>query len=79
MIDFNEDACMRNSYNLLLGKKTLDDLIADKECNLTLMFNPEREYIKMQDDVYDVLIDYFISTEEYEKCAELVEAKAHVA
>ena len=79
MIDFNEDACMRNSYNLLLGKKTLDDLIADKECNLTLMFNPEREYIKMQDDVYDVLIDYFITTEEYEKCAELVEAKAHVA
>tara|TARA_B100000780_G_scaffold279102_1_gene255583 strand:+ start:135 stop:368 length:234 start_codon:yes stop_codon:yes gene_type:complete len=75
MIDFNEDACMRNSYNLLLGKKTLDDLIADKECNLTLMFNPERKYVKMQDDVYDILIEYFISTEEYEKCAELTEAK----
>jgi len=75
MIDFNEDACMRNSYNLLLGKKTLDDLIADKECNLTLMFNPEIKYVKMQDDVYDILIEYFISTEEYEKCAELTEAK----
>ena len=29
MKDFNEDLCMRHSYNLLLGKKTLDELIKD--------------------------------------------------
>ena len=29
----------------------------------------------MDDDVYDTLIEYFTLTEEYEKCAELVEAK----
>ena len=29
----------------------------------------------MIDDVYDVLIEYFVSTEEYEKCVEVSKAK----
>ena len=33
MKNFNEDMCMRHSYNLLLGKKTMDELI--EEQNLT--------------------------------------------
>lgn len=74
MRDFNEDLCMRHSYNLLLGKKTLDELLQET-ARLYVMFNPQRKYIPMQDDVYDVLIEYFTYTEEYEKCAELVKAK----
>ena len=74
MRDFNEDLCMRHSYNLLLGKKTLDELLQET-ARLYVMFNPQRKYIPMQDDVYDVLIEYFTHTEEYEKCAELVKAK----
>lgn len=74
MKEFNEDLCMRHSYNLLLGKKTLDELLQET-ARLYVMFNPKRKYIPMQDDVYDVLIEYFTYTEEYEKCAELVKAK----
>tara|TARA_R100000278_G_scaffold28063_3_gene25517 strand:- start:17990 stop:18223 length:234 start_codon:yes stop_codon:yes gene_type:complete len=74
MRDFNEDLCMRHSYNLLLGKKTLDELLQET-ARLYVMFNPQREYVPMEDDVYDVLIDYFTHTEEYEKCAELLKAK----
>jgi len=74
MRDFNEDLCMRHSYNLLLGKKTLDELLQET-ARLYVMFNPQREYVPMEDDVYDVLIDYFTRTEEYEKCAELLKAK----
>ncbi|QDP66300.1 MAG: hypothetical protein Unbinned6224contig1000_21 [Prokaryotic dsDNA virus sp.] len=75
MKNFNEDLCMRHSYNLLLGKKTLDELI-EETAELTLMFNPARKYVKMEDDLYDTLIEYFTYTEEYEKCAELLKAKS---
>jgi hypothetical protein len=74
MKNFNEDMCMRHSYNLLLGKKTLDELI-EETAELTLMFNPNRTYVRMEDDLYDTLIEYFTYTEEYEKCQELVIAK----
>ncbi len=74
MKNFNEDQCMRHSYNLLLGKKTLEELIEDT-AELTLMFNPKRKYIKMEHDLYDTLIEYFTYTEEYEKCAELLKFK----
>ena len=66
--------CMRHSYNLLLGKKTMDELI-EETAELTLMFNPKRKYVSMEDDLYDTLIEYFTYTEEYEKCAELLKAK----
>ena len=74
MKNFNEDQCMRHSYNLLLGKKTLEELIEDT-AELTLMFNPKRKYIKMEHDLYDTLIEYFTYTEEYEKCDELLQSK----
>ena len=77
MKNFNEDLCMRHSYNLLLGKKTLEQLIEDT-AELYLMFSPERTHVPMVDDVYDVLIEYFTETEEYEKCAELIKAKKTV-
>ena len=71
---FNEDLCMRHSYNLLFGQKTLEELIEDT-AQLYLMFSPERKHVPMLDDAYDVLIEYFTQTEEYEKCAELIKAK----
>tara|TARA_R100000654_G_scaffold75179_1_gene111820 strand:+ start:8379 stop:8612 length:234 start_codon:yes stop_codon:yes gene_type:complete len=77
MRNFNEDMCMRHTYNLLLGKKTLDELI-EETAELTLMFNPKRKYVKMEDDLYDTLIEYFTYTEEYEKCAELLKAKKNI-
>ena len=77
MRNFNEDMCMRHTYNLLLGKKTLEELI-EETAELTLLFNPKRKYVKMEDDLYDTLIEYFTYTEEYEKCAELLKAKQSI-
>tara|TARA_B100001094_G_C17722083_1_gene572473 strand:- start:353 stop:586 length:234 start_codon:yes stop_codon:yes gene_type:complete len=74
MRSFNEDQCMRHSYNLLLGKKTLDELISET-AELVLMFNPKQKIVPMDYDLYDTLIEYFVQTEEYEKCAELMKAK----
>tara|TARA_R110000751_G_scaffold191580_1_gene297227 strand:+ start:71 stop:319 length:249 start_codon:yes stop_codon:yes gene_type:complete len=71
---FDEAACMDYSYQLLTGKKTLTQLLDETE-NLVIMFNPKRPSIVMIDDVYDVLIEYFVSTEEYEKCVEVSKAK----
>ena len=74
MKDFNEDLCMRSSYELLLGKKTMEELI-DQTGSLYLMFSPKYKAVVMVDDVYDTLIEYFASTEEYEKCAEILKFK----
>ena len=74
MKNFNEDLCMRHSYNLLLGKRTVEELMKET-AELYLMFNPKNKPVPMEDDIYDTLIEYFTLTEEYEKCAELVEAK----
>jgi len=75
MKHFNEDLCMRHSYNLLLGKRTIEELMKET-AELYLMFNPKKKPVPMEDDIYDTLIEYFTITEEYEKCAELVEAKS---
>ena len=74
MKNFNEDLCMRHSYNLLLGKRTVEELMKET-AELYLMFNPKNKPVPMEDDIYDTLIEYFTLTEEYEKCAELVKAK----
>lgn len=74
MKKFNEDLCMRSSYELLMGKKTVDELLEEQD-TLYFMHNPENPVVVMVDDIYDTLIEYFTYTEEYEKCAELLKAK----
>ena len=82
-MDFLEDMelynqAMRNAYFIITKKKTLDDIYYDlEECridSLPLPFYPIHEDGRT-DDVIDVVIEYFTSTEEYEKCAELVKIK----
>jgi|TARA_R110000824_G_scaffold31328_1_gene102027 hypothetical protein len=74
MEDFNEDVCMNCSYMLLTGKKTLTQLEKNID-ELCFIFNPKHKASIKADVVYETLIDYFITTEEYEKCAEVVKAK----
>lgn len=71
---FDEDKCMNNSYLLITGKKTVDDFL-DQEGDLYFLHNPNELTFFCNDDVYDQLIEYFIYTEEYEKCAEILELK----
>ena len=82
-MDFLEDMelyeqAMRNAYQIITKRKTLDDIYYDLEegriDKLPLPFDPINEDGRSE-DVIDVVIEYFTSTEEYEKCAELVKIK----
>ena len=82
-MDFLEDMelyeqAMRNAYQIITKRKTLDDIYYDLEegriDKLPLPFDPIKEDGRSE-DVIDVVIEDFTSTEEYEKCAELVKIK----
>ena len=69
---------MINAYNLITKKRTLDDIYYELEGGdriaFPLPFNPMEEDGRTE-DIIDIVIEYFTSTEEYEKCAELVKIK----
>jgi len=83
-MDFLEDLemyeqAMENAYELITNKKTLDDIFEEFENKgviekFYLPFDPIEEDGKTV-DIIDMLLEYFINTEEYEKCAELVKIK----
>ena len=72
---FDEHTCMMNSYKLLTGKASYEDLLEDDSNPPAFIFNPTKPVVSMEDDVYDVLMEYFVDLEDYEKCAELKEHK----
>jgi hypothetical protein len=55
------DLANRNSYNLLTGKLTLEDC----EAGIPMVHNP----FKREPREIETIMQYFIETEEYEKCA----------
>ena len=60
-----------NSYKLIVGEKTIDEIV--EKTKLPIFFiNPEENY---DNDDLDTMIDYFVTTEEYEKCAVLTKLK----
>jgi hypothetical protein len=69
---------MNNAYHLITRKRTLDDIYYELEdgnkITFPLPFNPMEEDGRTP-DMIDILIEYFTSTEEYEKCSELVKIK----
>tara|TARA_Y100000361_G_C11159998_1_gene346666 strand:- start:650 stop:949 length:300 start_codon:yes stop_codon:yes gene_type:complete len=71
-------AAMQNAYNLITKKRTLDDIFYELEngekVTFPLPFNPMEEDGRTV-DIIDLVIEHFTSTEEYEKCAELVKIK----
>ncbi len=76
MVDFEMkelDRAMNNGYHILMGDITIDDLLSNvNESKLYIAFDPDK---LQSDDYWDTvinsMIDYFIETEEYEKCSEL--------
>ena len=72
------ETAMNNAYYLITKRRTLDDIYFELEDGdrdtYPLPFNPIEEDGRTA-DVIDVVIEYFTSTEEYEKCAELVKIK----
>ena len=82
-MDFLEDLAMynqamENAYNIITKRKTLDDIyyaLEEEEFEgFFLPFDPILEDGRSE-DIIDIVIEYFTSTEEYEKCAELVKIK----
>jgi len=73
-MSFDEHMCMLNSYQILTGKKTYEDML-DSDKNVYLVFNPSMPLVAMNDDVYDLVRLYFEAREDYEKCAEIHWAK----
>jgi|TARA_R110000796_G_scaffold41113_1_gene101467 hypothetical protein len=71
---YDEDKCMNNSYLLVTGKKNLEEFFKNQE-DVFFMHNPDEPILDGNYAVYDVLIDHFIYTEEYEKCQELKNLK----
>ena len=71
---FDEHTCMLHSYYVLTYKVPYETLL-EKGSSVALIFNPTKPVIAMDDDVYDVLIEYFEGEEDYEKCQELLDCK----
>ena len=63
------DNSIINSYYILTGRATVEDIISRQEFPI-LFIGPEEE---VGESGLSTMLDYFISTEEYEKCQELVE------
>ena len=59
-----------NSYKLIIGK-TLEEIL-DGDKFPCFLFSPTEKY---DNEDLDTMIDYFITTEEYEKCAILTKLK----
>ena len=69
---------MENAYDIITRRKTLDDIYyaleEDEFDNFFLPFDPIQEDGRSE-DIIDMVIEYFIQIEEYEKCAELTKIK----
>ena len=76
--DYNDieilDVSMNNAYRILTKKSTFDQLFPsdDEEDGFWM---PYRNFKNPSKEEIDNVIDYFIETEEYEKCAELTKIK----
>ena len=60
-----------NSYKLIVGEKTMDEIVEKTELPI-FFINPEEDYDNQD---LDTMIDYFITTEEYENCSVLTKLK----
>ena len=74
MEGFNESLCMHYTYSLLTGKETYQELLESVD-ELYLLYNPDKPMEEIDDSVYEALLDYYIYTEEYEKCDDILAAK----
>tara|TARA_B100000524_G_C23450490_1_gene298680 strand:+ start:60 stop:332 length:273 start_codon:yes stop_codon:yes gene_type:complete len=61
------DLAMNNAYAMLIGNKSIDDLLDQEDAEMVLVPDPEITDEELSED----LIEYFITTEEYEKCAKI--------
>ena len=72
-MDKQLDLAMNNAYQIIVECATIDDLVySQPKTTIYLAFDPGKmEVNDYWDETIENMIEYFILTEEYEKCAEL--------
>ena len=71
MTDNFINAGIINSYKLIMGEKTMDEIVERSKMPI-FFIPPDEDY---DNDDLDTMIEYFVSTEEYEKCSILTKLK----
>ena len=59
-----QDMANRNSYDILINRRKLSDIVDE---GMALAHNPDKLIVSE----IEKIMEYFIKTEEYEKCAKL--------
>tara|TARA_R100001079_G_C4346093_1_gene109065 strand:+ start:242 stop:535 length:294 start_codon:yes stop_codon:yes gene_type:complete len=59
-----QDMANRNSYDILINRRKLSDIVDE---GMALAHNPDKLIVSE----IEKIMEYFIETEEYEKCAKL--------
>ena len=63
----------KNAYYIIMGRLVVDDLLDYNGC--ALPFIPYSKNDEIREEIYDDIINHFITTEEYEKCADIKKIK----
>ena len=71
MIEKFIDKGIVNTYDLITGKRKLEDIVQDSKLPI-FFINPEED---LDEEDLNTMIEYFVETEEYEKCAVLHKLK----
>ena len=69
---FNEDICIEQTYEVLLGNETIHTLMDSNE-GVNLLYDPTIPLKDIDPTVFDILLDYYIDLEEYEKCQKITD------
>ncbi|HAI41051.1 MAG TPA: hypothetical protein DCM40_24550 [Maribacter sp.] len=72
MNKFNEDICIEQTYEVLLGNETIHTLMDSNE-GVNLLYDPTIPLKDIDPTVFDILLDYYIDLEEYEKCQKITD------
>tara|TARA_R100000664_G_C2654220_1_gene73411 strand:+ start:122 stop:415 length:294 start_codon:yes stop_codon:yes gene_type:complete len=70
------DICVENSYNLLTGKKSIEDIL-DSSSRPYFLWNVVEEELDQEifDSFIDFMINYYEDMEYYERCSVLLNIK----
>ena len=70
----NEHLLMNQPFLVLTGKETLQTLMENHQ-GVNLLYNPNEPLCNIDPAIFDILIDFYVELEEYEKCQKLVDLK----
>ena len=66
MDKFNEELCLKQTYEVLIGKETIQTLIKTQG-EVHLLYDPGVPVYLIDSSVFEILIDHYVQTEQYEK------------